>query len=146
MLTDRQRETHHKHNADRQTDRQTDSVFHPITIFFFTITQPRPSTLSRGYLRLLSVHPHSHSYHHPYSYSYSYSYSHSYFLYPCRPGMVPGSTMRECSIHTVLTMPNNSDQIFVCLKSSQAYLTTTSGQVIRTFSSGMKEVDCISSI
>ena len=59
-------------------------------------------------------------------------------LIPCRPGMVPGSTMRECSIHTVLTMPNNADQIFMCSKSSQAYLMTASGQVIRTFSSGMK--------
>ena len=50
--------------------------------------------------------------------------------------MIPGSVMKETSIHTVIQMPNNSDQIFVCLKSSQAYLMTPQGQVVRTYSSG----------
>jgi hypothetical protein len=50
--------------------------------------------------------------------------------------MIPGSVMKETCIHTVILMPNNADQIFVCLKSSQAYLMTIQGQVVRTFSSG----------
>lgn len=53
-----------------------------------------------------------------------------------RPGMLPGAVAREHTIHTIQLMPNNPDQIFVCTKSSQAYLMTIHGQVIRTFSSG----------
>jgi hypothetical protein len=33
-------------------------------------------------------------------------------------------------------MPNNPDQIMVCTKSSQAFLMTAQGQVIRSYSSG----------
>ena len=50
--------------------------------------------------------------------------------------MIPGSVMKETTIHTVIPLPNNTDQIFVCLKSSQAYLMTPQGQVVRTYSSG----------
>jgi WD40 repeat-containing protein SMU1 len=53
-----------------------------------------------------------------------------------RPGMIPGSALKETTIHTILLMPNNPDQIFVCPKASQAYLMTPQGQVVRTFSSG----------
>ena len=59
-----------------------------------------------------------------------------FWIFSIRPGMIPGSVMKETTIHTVIPLPNNTDQIFVCLKSSQAYLMTPQGQVVRTYSSG----------
>ena len=59
-----------------------------------------------------------------------------FWIFSVRPGMIPGSVMKETTIHTVIPLPNNTDQIFVCLKSSQAYLMTPQGQVVRTYSSG----------
>ena len=53
-----------------------------------------------------------------------------------RPGTVPGSVIREFTIHTIMLMPNNPDQVFVCNKSSNAYIMTIQGQIIKTFSSG----------
>ena len=54
-------------------------------------------------------------------------------------GVESWSVVKEVTIHTIQLMPNNPDHIFVCTKSSQAYLMTTHGQLIRTYSSGKQE-------
>lgn len=56
-----------------------------------------------------------------------------------RPGLGAGSVITDSSVHTLLLVPNTpatQDQIIVCTRHYQAYLITTQGRVIRTFSSG----------
>jgi WD40 repeat-containing protein SMU1 len=54
-----------------------------------------------------------------------------------RPGVVAGLPgLREITVHTIILMPNNSEHVFICTKSSQAYLMTAHGQLLRTYSSG----------
>jgi len=54
-----------------------------------------------------------------------------------RPGLIPGAVIRETTVHTVQLVPNSPDHhVFVCTKSPQAFLMTSQGQMVRTFSSG----------
>jgi len=53
-----------------------------------------------------------------------------------RPGLMPGTTTRDATLHTIQLLPNNPDNMIVCSKSPNAFLMTTQGQLIRTFSSG----------
>eukprot|EP00602_Paraphysomonas_sp_CaronLab_P007893 CAMPEP_0185035328 /NCGR_PEP_ID=MMETSP1103-20130426/26523_1 /TAXON_ID=36769 /ORGANISM="Paraphysomonas bandaiensis, Strain Caron Lab Isolate" /LENGTH=495 /DNA_ID=CAMNT_0027572357 /DNA_START=80 /DNA_END=1570 /DNA_ORIENTATION=+ len=53
-----------------------------------------------------------------------------------RPGLSAGSLAREIAVHTIQLMPTNPDHILVCVKGPQAFVMTTQGQVVKTFSSG----------
>ena len=57
---------------------------------------------------------------------------------PCRPGLsVTVTTVsRDLPVHTMRLMPNNPDLLLVCVKGPQAFLMTSQGQVVRSFSSG----------
>lgn len=54
-----------------------------------------------------------------------------------RPGVQAGvSVTREIAVHTIQLVPNTPDLVFVCTNSPQAFIMTTHGQVVRSFSSG----------
>lgn len=53
-----------------------------------------------------------------------------------RPAAVPGAVVRDLTIHTLIVMPGNADQVLICCREPMAVLSTVQGQVIRVFSSG----------
>lgn len=57
-----------------------------------------------------------------------------------RPGFVSGGFASELTVHTLIMLPDGtSDHIFVCGKSSSAYLINLQGRVLRTYSTGKTE-------
>ena len=53
-------------------------------------------------------------------------------------GMAAAPGMSEVAVHTLQAVPNNPDQIFVCTRSSSAYILTLQGHIVKTFSSGKR--------
>jgi WD40 repeat-containing protein SMU1 len=54
-----------------------------------------------------------------------------------RPGQAAGSVVtRELAVHTIQLMPNSTDQVFICTSSSQAFIMTIQGQLVKKFWSG----------
>ncbi len=53
-----------------------------------------------------------------------------------RPGLAAGSVDREATVHTLQLLPSNPDHLLVGVKSSQAFVMTVQGQLLRSFSSG----------
>lgn len=51
-------------------------------------------------------------------------------------GLGGGLAIKDTTVHTLQLMPNNAEQIFVAMKSPQAYIMTLHGQMVRSFSSG----------
>lgn len=56
-----------------------------------------------------------------------------------RPGLAGGAASREASVHTLQLLPSNPDHVLVTVKSSQAFIMTVQGQLIRAFSSGKQQ-------
>jgi len=57
-----------------------------------------------------------------------------------RPSLtVSQPTGIETAIHTIIPLPNSQDQLVVFTRSSNVFITTLQGQVIKTFSSGKTE-------
>ena len=66
-----------------------------------------------------------------------WNYHTSECIHTCRPGYEVGRVLKELTIHTMQIVPTAPEHVFVCTKSSQAFiLTIQGGHCIQSFSSG----------